>query len=113
MLINILSNAVKYTNEGFVRLSLWMEHEADVAYLVCAIKDTGIGIRAEDIPQLFDAFSRVDLITNRSIKGTGLGLAISRHLAMAMGGNIRVESEYGKGSTFTFRIPQKVRTPPP
>ena len=108
VLINILSNAVKYTNAGFVRLSLWMEHEADVAYLVCAIKDTGIGIRAEDIPQLFDAFSRVDLITNRSIKGTGLGLAISRHLAMAMGGNIRVESQYGKGSTFTFRIPQKV-----
>ena len=106
VLINMLSNAVKYTNEGFVRLSLWMEYEADVAYLVCAINDTGIGIREEDLPRIFDAFSRVDLITNRCIKGTGLGLAISRHLAM--GGNVRVESEYGKGSTFVFRIPQKI-----
>ena len=108
ILINILSNAVKYTNKGYVKLSIHMEYEADTAYLVCSIEDSGIGIRADDLPNLFDAFSRVDLITNRSIQGTGLGLAISRQLALAMGGNIWVNSEYGKGSTFTLRIPQKV-----
>ena len=108
IIINLLSNAVKYTNAGYVELSLRVESGADSARLLCSVKDTGVGIRKDDVGKLFDAFSRVDLISNRSIKGTGLGLAISQQLAQAMGGNIRVESEYGCGSTFTLEIPQKI-----
>ena len=108
IIINLLSNAVKYTHAGYVELSLHVESRTDAVRLVCSVKDTGIGIRKDDLGKLFDAFSRVDLISNRSIKGTGLGLAISQQLALAMGGTIRVESEYGGGSVFTLEIPQRI-----
>lgn len=113
IMINLLTNGVKYTKEGYVKLILRMEEAEDQTWLVCDVKDSGIGIRQEDLPGLFDAFSRVDLHTNRNITGTGLGLAISKQLVRGMGGEIWVASEYGKGSTFSFRVPQKVVDPQP
>lgn len=113
IITNILSNAVKYTAEGYVRLELNGEWVNDKFYLVCRVSDTGIGIRDEDFPQLFEAFTRLDLHTNRSIVGTGLGLAITKQLIEAMGGVIAVDSVYGEGSVFTVRIPQEVIDPRP
>lgn len=104
ILTNILTNAVKYTHKGFVRLSVDM----DGRELLLSVRDSGIGIHEKDISALFDTFSRVDLQANRNIAGTGLGLSICKRLALAMGGDIEVESEYGKGSVFTARLPQKI-----
>ena len=108
VIINILNNAVKYTPEGHVVLRLSGEETASGFELVCAVEDTGIGIRAEDIPFLFEAFSQADLQVNHNIQGTGLGLSISDRLIRSMGGSITVESEYGKGSLFTARFPQRI-----
>lgn len=108
ILVNLLSNAVKYTPSGSVSFVVRTAHDADgVQRLMCSVKDTGIGIREEDIPLLFDAFARVDQQKNKGIIGTGLGLAISHRLANAMGGDIIVESAYGSGSTFTLSVPQQ------
>ncbi|MDR3211755.1 MAG: response regulator [Planctomycetota bacterium] len=104
---NLLTNAAKYTNEGFIRLSLTAEI-LDSSHLVLhlTVIDSGIGIRTEDMKFLFDSFSRMELERNRGIEGTGLGLMISQNLCRAMGGNIEVNSIYGKGSTFSATIPQ-------
>ena len=72
------------------------------------ISDTGIGIKAEDLPKLFKQFERIDLVQNNTVEGTGLGLSITRNLLQLMNGRIEVESEYGKGSTFIIYLPQKV-----
>lgn len=113
ILVNLLSNAVKYTNTGSVELRVTGEENGDILRLDVHIKDTGIGIRKEDIPHLFDKFNRLDLAHNRKVEGTGLGLTITKQLVDLMNGTISVESEYGVGSTFTVRIPQKIvdRTP--
>ncbi len=108
IMTNILSNAVKYTKEGSILLKFNMTGGRDQPRLFCSVEDTGMGIQERDIPLLFNAFSRVDLHTNRSILGTGLGLSISRQLAHAMGGEIMVKSVYGQGSTFSFEIPQEI-----
>lgn len=109
ILINVLNNAVKYTKEGYVKLAAKVESiEADDAVLCFEISDTGIGIKKEDIPQLFDSFSQVDKKVNRGIEGTGLGLAIVKGYVNLMSGSIKVDSEYGKGSTFIVKIHQKV-----
>ncbi len=108
IITNILSNAVKYTNEGYVRIYMRMERDDDQTWLVCEVEDSGIGISEDEISGVFDSFSRADLHKNRNITGTGLGLAISKQLCIAMGGDIWVNSVYGKGSTFGFRIPQKI-----
>lgn len=108
ILTNILSNAVKYTNQGYVRVYMRMEQSENQTWLVCEVEDSGIGIAEDEIAGVFDSFSRADLHKNRNINGTGLGLAISKQLSIAMGGDIWVNSVYGKGSTFGFRIPQKV-----
>ncbi|QQO07604.1 ATP-binding protein [Breznakiella homolactica] len=108
ILTNILTNAVKYTHKGFVRLSFDVERKADSVVLICSVADSGIGIQAEDMPSLFEAFSRVNLQANRSILGTGLGLSIARQLAVTMGGEIDVQSVFGEGSIFTVRLPQKI-----
>lgn len=113
IITNLLSNAVKYTNEGYVRLIVRTETHGNSLYLVCSVEDSGIGIHKNDIPTLFEAFSRADLHTNRNIVGTGLGLTISKQLAIVMGGDLWVDSVYGKGSSFTFCIPQKVKNPAP
>ena len=108
VLLNILSNAIKYTQQGHVLLRLRGERNGDTVTMLADVEDTGIGISEQDIPVLFDAFSRADLHTNRAILGTGLGLAISRRLLEAMHGDIRVTSEYGKGSVFSIRLPQEL-----
>lgn len=113
VITNILNNALKYTHQGSI--SLTVRGEADSAEvqnpqlrLTVTIRDTGIGIRPEDMDKLFNPFQRVDLRQNSTVEGTGLGLAISRDLTEMMGGTIRVESEYGKGSVFTIDLPQKI-----
>jgi signal transduction histidine kinase/DNA-binding response OmpR family regulator len=109
ILINILSNAVKYTEKGFIRLVLtWEETPDNMAALTCAVEDSGIGIQANHMPHLFDDFMRVEDQHNQSIEGTGLGLPITRSLCHAMGGFIKAESEYGKGSLFTVTLLQGI-----
>jgi CheY-like chemotaxis protein/anti-sigma regulatory factor (Ser/Thr protein kinase) len=98
---NLLSNAVKFTQEGEVRLVASTRDGA----LKIAISDTGIGIAAEHLEDIFKSFHQVDNSTQRQFGGTGLGLAISRTLARAMGGDVDVASEVGKGSTFTLSLP--------
>ena len=109
--LNILSNAVKYTEQGFVSLTVTGETTENTVNLTIKVTDSGKGIRQEDIERLFGEFVQIDLSSNRGIEGTGLGLAITRNLVQAMGGNISVESEFGKGSTFTVTLPQKIRKP--
>ncbi|MDL2217425.1 response regulator [Christensenellaceae bacterium OttesenSCG-928-M15] len=108
VITNLLSNAVKYTEEGYVYLRLYSKLIDGAFHLVCEVEDSGCGIKTEDQQKLFTAFSRVDLQKNKTVAGTGLGLAISRQLALAMNGSISFFSEYGKGSTFTFTVPQRV-----
>lgn len=109
VLTNLLSNAVKYTKEGSVTLKAFFKWlDADTIELCFSVKDTGIGIKKEDLSQLFDSFKRLELRKNRNIEGTGLGLNIAKQLVELMQGAITVQSEYGKGSTFTISIPQKV-----
>ncbi len=113
IIANLLNNAVKYTEQGSVRLTLSgsVQGPAEPGQSIClriAVQDTGIGIRKEDIDQLFTKFHRLDLKRNSTVEGTGLGLAITHSLLEMMGGRIEVQSEYGKGSVFTVRIPQKI-----
>ncbi len=113
ILINLLNNAVKYTAKGSVLLSVRGEAEKPAGAgrkltLVVAVRDTGIGIREEDLGKLFSKFERLDLKHNSTVEGTGLGLAITRNLLSMMDGAITVESVYGAGSTFTVRIPQRI-----
>lgn len=109
VLTNLLSNAVKYTKEGSVTLKarcLWIDEENLV--LRISVSDTGIGIKKDDLEKLFDSFKRLELSKNRNIEGTGLGLNIAKSLVELMNGYVTVESEYGKGSTFTVSIPQLI-----
>ncbi len=113
VIINVLNNAVKYTGKGSVRLQVRKGAEAspeqeDTVCLSIAVTDTGIGIKPEDMEKLFTKFQRVDLNRNSTVEGTGLGLAITQRLLEMMGGSIRVESEYGVGSTFTITLPQRI-----
>ena len=109
ILINILGNAVKYTNKGSVELSVRGDKKTDDTIdLVIRVKDTGIGIKEEDLGRLFAKFERVNLEQNSTVEGTGLGLAITKTYLDMMGGTISVESTYGKGSVFTIRLTQKV-----
>ncbi len=112
---NLLSNAIKYTHKGSVVLTVGMEGDAapepgQTVTLVIDVRDTGIGIRKEDIDKLFTRFVRVDMQKNSTVEGTGLGLAITRNLLDMMGGTIEIQSEYGKGSVFTVHLPQQVET---
>jgi len=103
---NIISNAIKYTPEGTVTATLRSAaDQAGSRYVVFTVEDTGIGIKKEDISKLFGNFQRLDAQKTRTIQGTGLGLAITKQLVEMMGGAIKVESEYGKGSTFTVTFP--------
>jgi len=111
VMINILNNAVKYTDEGKITLKVDGEVENQMLSLSISISDTGHGIKKEDIEKIFVGFERVDLKKNRNVEGSGLGLSITRKLVELMEGQISVESEYGVGSTFTVVIPQKVIDP--
>lgn len=109
IIINIMGNATKFTHEGAVTLTVsWEQEGNDTGRMIVSVSDTGIGIREEDMDKLFRSFEQADMKKNRGIEGTGLGLSISKLLVENMGGSIKVESEYGKGSTFSFDIRQKV-----
>ncbi|MBR4993171.1 MAG: response regulator [Lachnospiraceae bacterium] len=104
VLSNIVSNAIKYTSEGGVTIKMSFKDA-----LIISVKDTGMGIKEDDIPLLFDAFKRVNEKQNASIQGTGLGLAITKELVDLMKGTIDIESELGKGSVFSVHLPQVVK----
>ena len=103
---NLLSNAIKYTAGGEVELTVSSVRKGDVVWLTIKVRDTGQGIKKEDVSRLFDDYSQLDTKSNRKIEGTGLGLSITKRLCELMGGSIVVESEYGKGSVFTVRLKQ-------
>ena len=111
ILLNLLNNAVKYTQLGSVTLKVTgkMITDKQMIELRVDVQDTGVGIKEEDLELLFEGFQRLDLETNRNIEGTGLGLAITNKLANMMKGSIQVSSDYGKGSVFTLILPQKYR----
>lgn len=108
VLNNVLNNAIKFTDEGYVKLTVRGQRRKKDYRLIFSVQDTGVGIKDEDKPGLFKAFTQMDVQTNRTILGTGLGLAISRRLLRLMGGGIKVQSEYGVGSVFTFWVRQPV-----
>jgi PAS domain S-box-containing protein len=101
VLLNLVNNAIKYTQKGFVRVELRRVDDM----VEFSVTDSGIGIRAEDLEKLFEQFSQVDRSTTRRFEGAGLGLYLSKRLAALLGGRISVESEYGKGSRFSLVLP--------
>lgn len=106
---NLLSNAVKYTEKGKIALALsWENVSKDEICLKISVADTGIGIKEQDMPKLFGAFERMNTVKRRKEERTGLGLAITNRLVQMMGSKLDVKSTYGKGSTFSFSIIQKV-----
>lgn len=106
---NLLSNAVKYTQTGTVTLRLaWEKQEKETLLLKIAVEDTGVGVKEKDIARIFETFNRLDMEASRNEEGTGLGLAVTHQLVGMMGGKLEVKSEYGKGSVFSFAIPQKI-----
>ncbi|MCR5557864.1 MAG: DegV family EDD domain-containing protein [Butyrivibrio sp.] len=112
ILINLLSNAVKYTQEGTVTLYIEKETiQEDQVAITFSVSDTGMGIKQDSIPYLFDAFQRVDEEKNAKIEGTGLGLSIVKNLVELMGGRITVNSIYTQGSTFMVTLWQKIISP--
>ena len=106
LLINLLSNACKFTENGEVRLDVRREQEGESPSIVFEVYDTGIGIEASKIPHLFEDFTQADPSTTRKYGGTGLGLAICRRLCSLMGGRITVASELGEGALFTAQLPE-------
>ena len=109
VLLNLANNAAKFTPQGKILIKMDNEEMADGRIqLQISVEDTGIGIKEEDVGKLFQSFQQVDSKRNRNIEGTGLGLAISKRLLDLMEGDIRLETEYGKGSRFSFVLPQKV-----
>jgi len=114
ILLNLLSNAAKFTEKGSICLSITVQRRTEKQiWLTFTVTDTGKGIKPEDQKKLFGEFVQVDLKRNRTIEGTGLGLVITKRLCSIMGGGITVESEYGKGTTFTVSIPQGIDTAEP
>ncbi|MBR5969288.1 MAG: DegV family EDD domain-containing protein [Lachnospiraceae bacterium] len=115
VLVNLLNNAVKYTAEGSVTLSVQGDRLEDphLIQMTARVEDTGMGIRKEVIPHLFEAFKRVDEEKNRNIEGTGLGLSIVKQIMELMGGEISVSSVYTKGSVFTMSLTQEIVDPTP
>ncbi|MBO4610081.1 MAG: response regulator [Lachnospiraceae bacterium] len=111
IITNILTNAVKYTEEGSVTFTMGFEkdpEDSDSIFLKVSVKDTGIGIKKEDMEKLFSKFERIEEKRNRNIEGTGLGMNITQSLLDMMDSKLEVESVYGEGSTFSFRLKQKV-----
>ena len=105
VILNLVSNAVKYTEQGSIKISLVQNHGEGIAITV---QDTGIGISEKDAKNLFQDFVQVRKHANRQVEGTGLGLAIVRRIVEKMGGDIRLESDEGKGSQFTVRLPLEI-----
>ena len=132
VMLNVINNAIKYTSEGSVSVNVTLEGEdvnevspeevsstditreaGDRQTIVVTVRDTGIGIRDEDMNKLFDSFGRLEETRNRNIEGTGLGLNIANSYVRMMGGRIDVSSVYGKGTTFTLYIPLTISDPTP
>jgi PAS domain S-box-containing protein len=107
IMVNLLSNALKFTHEGSIRIACTYEGKAGLVSI--EVKDTGIGIAAEDHEKVFEDFKQVDNSPTRAYGGTGLGLSICRRLAHMLDGRITLESELGKGSTFTLHIPRRAK----
>ena len=105
---NLLSNAFKYTNEGSVDFNVKCINKDNICNLIITVKDTGRGIKKENIDRLFSKFDRLDVEKNTTTEGTGLGLAITKKLVEMMGGKINVQSQYGEGSMFMIQLPQKI-----
>lgn len=106
---NLLTNAVKYTPQGGIAMNVKYERKSEgEILLIISVRDTGMGIRKEDMGKLFESFQRLDEEKNRNIEGTGLGMNITMSLLKLMDGEMNVESEYGKGSEFCVTIPQKI-----
>lgn len=122
VLLNLAGNAAKFTEDGEIRISVKLHKnsenqqsvekkdfaEGEKILLDFSVQDTGIGIKPEDLKKLFNSFQQVDMLHNRKKEGSGLGLAISKQLVSLMDGNFNVKSEYGKGSEFSFTIPQLI-----
>ncbi len=109
IILNLTNNAVKFTRHGQIKLKIFYTmSDADSMMLQVFVIDTGTGIRKEEMNRLFDAFHRADILRTRQIEGSGLGLAITRQLLERMDGSLDVVSEYGKGSCFSFSVPQKI-----
>ena len=113
ILMNFVSNAVKFTEEGYVFISVSCHEKDGENWLKMQVKDTGIGIKKEEQVHLFESFTRMDSKRNRSIEGTGLGLVICKRLVEAMHGTIKIYSEYGEGTTIVADIPQRIADPAP
>jgi len=103
-LLNLLSNACKFTKDGRVEFDVATEQFGNTASLVFRVRDSGIGLSPEQVARLFQPFTQADASTTRKFGGTGLGLAITKKLCEAMGGTIDLQSELGVGSTFTIRM---------
>jgi signal transduction histidine kinase len=103
ILLNLIGNAIKFSERGGVTITL-QQHDGDS---ICRVQDTGIGIKAEDLARIFEPFFQVDGSSTRRQDGSGLGLPVSRELARLLGGDVDVESEPARGSTFTLRLPSR------
>ena len=109
IILNLLSNASKFTDTGYVRFYVdGCFDDGETGTMIFSVTDTGTGIQTKDMDKLFEVYSQFDSRMNRELHGSGLGLTISRHFARLMGGDITVTSNYGKGSTFTVKITQRV-----
>ena len=109
IIVNLLSNAVKYTQKGSVSFKvLWKKNKNNKYRLHCEIEDTGIGIKKEDMPKLFEEYERIEENRNRNIEGTGLGMSITMAFLNLMGSRLKVRSTYGKGTLFWFDVKQRV-----
>lgn len=105
---NLLSNALKYTEKGFVELNVKCINKDDICLLIISVRDSGRGIKAEDINKLFTKFERLEIEKSTTTEGTGLGLAITKRLVELMNGTINVESRYKEGTIFMVQLPQKI-----
>ncbi len=111
IITNIMNNAIKYTKSGYVKIIVKGTTQGDILTLHVTVEDSGIGIKEENIPHLFQSFERFDEMKNHTIEGTGLGLAIVKRLLDLMNGSVEVKSVYGQGSSFTIHIPQHITGP--
>lgn len=113
VLINLVNNAVKFTEQGSIHLTIGYDQREEDILFKASVKDTGIGIKPDDLERIFNSFEQSDTFRNRKKEGSGLGLAISRQLLILMGGEIHVESVYRQGSHFYFEVPQRVANAEP